>query len=132
MVSFPPVSPPRPYTPPLLTHTRHMPSPSHSSRFYHPHNIRLRGNSSKTLISSCLQHLLPFFSNFYLEAHCNTDRNVGISRVPHKALFDLRACVTVGTNLRRKQSDDKVPSLMFTYFIKKKKVLNFKVNGLYF
>ena len=25
--------------PPLLTHTRHMPSPSHSSRFYHPHNI---------------------------------------------------------------------------------------------
>ena len=37
--SFPPVSPPRPYTPPLPTHTRHMPSPSHSSRFYHPHNI---------------------------------------------------------------------------------------------
>ena len=26
------------YTP-LLTHTRHMPSPSHSSRFYHPHNV---------------------------------------------------------------------------------------------
>ena len=26
--SFPPVSPQRPYTPPLLTHTRHMPSPS--------------------------------------------------------------------------------------------------------
>ena len=25
--------------PPLLTHTRHMPSPSHCSRFYHPHNI---------------------------------------------------------------------------------------------
>ena len=25
---------------PLLTHTCHMPSPSHSSRFYHPHNIR--------------------------------------------------------------------------------------------
>ena len=24
---------------PLLTHTRHMPSLSHSSRFYHPHNI---------------------------------------------------------------------------------------------
>ena len=39
VVSFPPVSPPRPYTPPLLTHTCHMPSPSHSSRFYHPHNI---------------------------------------------------------------------------------------------
>ena len=25
--------------PPLLTHTRHMPNPSHPSRFYHPHNI---------------------------------------------------------------------------------------------
>ena len=24
---------------PFLTHTRHMPSPSHSSLFYHPHNI---------------------------------------------------------------------------------------------
>ena len=24
---------------PLLNHTRHMPSPSHSSLFYHPHNI---------------------------------------------------------------------------------------------
>ena len=36
---FPPVSPPRPYTTPLLTHTRHMPSPSHSSRFYHPQII---------------------------------------------------------------------------------------------
>ena len=28
-----------PIHPPLLTHTRHMPSPSHSSRFYHPPNI---------------------------------------------------------------------------------------------
>ena len=28
-----------PIRPPLLTHTRNMPSPSHSSRFYHPHNI---------------------------------------------------------------------------------------------
>ena len=28
-----------PINPPLLTHTHHMPSPSHSSRFYHPHNI---------------------------------------------------------------------------------------------
>jgi len=28
-----------PLHPSLLTHTRHMTSPSHSSRFYHPHNI---------------------------------------------------------------------------------------------
>ena len=28
-----------PIHPPLLTHTRHMLSPSHSSRFHHPHNI---------------------------------------------------------------------------------------------
>jgi len=39
IVSFPPVSPPIPYTPPLLTHTRHMPSPFNSSRFYQPQNI---------------------------------------------------------------------------------------------
>ena len=36
---FPSGFPARPYTPPLLTYTRHMSSPSHSSRFYHPHNI---------------------------------------------------------------------------------------------
>ena len=28
-----------PIHPPLLNHTRHMPSSSHSSRIYHPHNI---------------------------------------------------------------------------------------------
>ena len=28
-----------PIHPPLLIHMRHMPSPSNSSRFYHPHNI---------------------------------------------------------------------------------------------
>ena len=28
-----------PIHPPLLTHTRHMPNPSHSSRCYHPKNI---------------------------------------------------------------------------------------------
>jgi hypothetical protein len=32
--------PPRPYTPPSpVPHTRYMPRPSHSSRFYHPNNI---------------------------------------------------------------------------------------------
>ena len=39
VVSFPPVSQQRPYTPSLVNCTLHMPSPSHSSRFYHPHNI---------------------------------------------------------------------------------------------
>jgi hypothetical protein len=28
--------------PPLLTYMHQMPSPSHSSRFYHPHNIGWR------------------------------------------------------------------------------------------
>ena len=40
--SFPPVSSPDPIHPFLLTHTRHMPSPSHSSPFYHPHNIEVK------------------------------------------------------------------------------------------
>ena len=36
-----------PIHPPLLTHTCHMPSPSHSSRFYHPHNIVYAGIKGK-------------------------------------------------------------------------------------
>ena len=52
MVSFTPVSPPRPYTPPLLTHTRQMPSPSHSYRFFRLQTYRfyspLRGPSVHT------------------------------------------------------------------------------------
>ena len=39
---------------PLLTHTRHMPCPSHSSRFYHPHNIEW----GVQIISSSLCSLL--------------------------------------------------------------------------
>ena len=38
--------------PPLLTHTRHMPSPSHSSRFYHPHNM---GEAYRSFSSSSVQ-----------------------------------------------------------------------------
>ena len=40
--------------PPLLTHTRQMPSPSHSSRFYQPHNIEK------------WQKLYKYFLNYYL------------------------------------------------------------------
>ena len=36
---FPSGFPSKTLYPPLLTHTCHMPSPSNSSRFYHPHNI---------------------------------------------------------------------------------------------
>ena len=49
--SFPTVSPPGPYTPPLLPHTSHIPSPSHSSWFYHPHN-RLLGEEYRPFSSS--------------------------------------------------------------------------------
>jgi hypothetical protein len=38
---------------PLLTHTRHMPSPSHSSRFYHPHNIGWGVISNDATCSFC-------------------------------------------------------------------------------
>ena len=53
-----------PIQPPLLTHTRHMPSPSHSSRFYHPHNI---GEDYKSF-SSSLCNLLhsPVTKNYLL------------------------------------------------------------------
>ena len=59
-----------PIRPPLLTHTRHMPSPSHSSRFYHPHNIGwgvqtyLEENSHVTLMVYKSDHV-P--SDFRLE-----------------------------------------------------------------
>ena len=33
-----------PIHPPLLSQTRHMPSPSHSSRFYHPHFMEPEGS----------------------------------------------------------------------------------------
>jgi hypothetical protein len=38
VVSFPQVSPPKPYTRLFPPHPLYMPRPSHSSRFYHPHN----------------------------------------------------------------------------------------------
>ena len=44
--SFPPVSPPRPYTPPLLTHTCHMPSPFTYTTTNHDFTLTL---SSPTL-----------------------------------------------------------------------------------
>jgi hypothetical protein len=48
---FPPGSPSTSYTPPLLTNTRHMFSPYHSSRIYHPQNIGWRVKSFSS--SSC-------------------------------------------------------------------------------
>jgi hypothetical protein len=36
---YPFVSPPRTYMPPLLTNSRHLPSPSHSSPSHHPHKV---------------------------------------------------------------------------------------------
>jgi len=54
-----------PIHPPLLTHTRHMPSPSHSSRFYNPDNIgwgvQIIDNVALSLINR-----LPLNSNYIL------------------------------------------------------------------
>ena len=79
-----------PIRPPLLTHTRHMPSPSHSSRFYHPHNIGwgvqiIRNNPIFILIyylqyTQLLQfsnshghHQLHMFSNTKVYNSCSDD-----------------------------------------------------------
>jgi len=49
-----------PIHPPLLTHTRHIPSPSHSSRFYHPHNIRgITGGTDQTSGGCSLCYTTP-------------------------------------------------------------------------
>jgi len=42
--------------PPLLTHTRHMPSPSNSSRFYHPHK------NTPIKLPSCIKLAFHFIS----------------------------------------------------------------------
>ena len=47
-----------PIHPPLRPHTRHMPCPSHSSRFYHPHNIGW-GVQSSSLCSDSTVHTDP-------------------------------------------------------------------------
>ena len=55
MVSFPPVSPPRPYTPPLLTHTRHMPSPSGAYVSKREHGARGDSSEDRTLLLGLLR-----------------------------------------------------------------------------
>ena len=47
-----------------LHHTRHMPRPSHSSRFYHPHNINLPPDrfASRGSISTCEYFLTWVFT----------------------------------------------------------------------
>ena len=51
-----PVSPPRSYTPPLLTHTRHMPSPSHSATVHILFKIRMSKlhSPSRTISVLCM------------------------------------------------------------------------------
>ena len=48
-----------PVHPPLLTHMRHMPSPSHSSWFYHPHII---GEEYKSLSPEQSSRMLVFLN----------------------------------------------------------------------
>ena len=50
VVSFPQVFPPKPYIRLPSPHTRYMTRPSHSSRFYHPHNIGQWVQITKLLI----------------------------------------------------------------------------------
>ena len=63
---FPPVSPPRPSTPPLLTHTRHMPSPSHSSPFYHHFaDIKFSHKSRFFLLHCTALHFTSLIDDFH-------------------------------------------------------------------
>ena len=63
-----------PIRPPLLTHTHHIPSPSHSSRFYHPHNVEVNyWNKLKINSASCL-----FLLHWYItmQGQQNTKRGL--------------------------------------------------------
>ena len=52
--------------PPLLNHTRHMPSPFHSSRFYHPHNIGWGVQIMRYGDINILQSIQIHFGVFYI------------------------------------------------------------------
>ena len=61
-----------PIHPPLLTHTCHMPSPSHSSPFYHPHNIgwgNKRRNIYEKLTRSYLVRVLFSSTSAWIALH---------------------------------------------------------------
>ena len=61
-----------PIRPPILTHTRHMPSPSHSSRFYHPHNIGWGVQIIKLLVTQSppfSRYLVPPTSKYSPQQH---------------------------------------------------------------
>ena len=66
-----------PIRPPLLTHTRHMPSPSHSSRFYHPYSIGWDVYSLRNLLS--LHVSLPNPSTYLPFSHA---RHIPCSSLP--------------------------------------------------
>ena len=62
----------------ILPHTRHMPCPSHSSRFYHPHNIGKRVQIIQFLVMQLSPfpcHLVPLRSKKY-EYFTNQKGNV--------------------------------------------------------
>jgi len=62
--------------PPLLIHTRHMPSPSHSSRFYHSHNIGWGVQIIELLVMqfpSFHRYLVPPRSKYSPQHHTTTD-----------------------------------------------------------
>ena len=65
-----------PTRPALLIHTRHMPSPSHSSRFYHPHNV---GRGVKRYISDV--YFVSVYLLFRPPDWANT-KNLGFSVLP--------------------------------------------------
>ena len=55
-----------PIHPPLLTHMRHMSSPSHTSRFYHPHNIGLMSTNHLAPRSHTHTHTHKHYLSIYL------------------------------------------------------------------
>jgi len=90
VVSFTPVSPARPYTPPLLTHTRHMPSPSQSSRFIKGHAILKR-------FVAASHHRSQSFYRSVQEirgGECGNKAGFSHSTFVLPCQFSLRCCVT--------------------------------------
>ena len=101
-----------PIHPPLLTHTRHMPSPSHSSRFYHPYNM---GEECKSLTPCYAISSIPplprpspvqiFSSTPCEDEACHTDTTPA-SHTETPAHIETRTHNQCGDTIEKSQAPD--------------------------
>ena len=112
---FPSGFPTKTLSPPLLTHTHHMPSPSHFSRFYHPHNDRQY---------TILQKYIPQICGFQLASNSHA---FVIYKIP--LLQIILMCVAIknicpnGFHMHRGVKSDTLKTIRRLVFVKRRDVV---------